>query len=115
LPAGWLLLALALPPAEPERVIALEQALALDPDSFLALSELAQRRCAAGQCREAVSLAEKAARLAPEDVRVWASYATVLAKAGQCAEAVSVKERAREVLGHRAKAAPVPLASCEGS
>lgn len=115
LPAGWLLLALALPPAEPERVTALEQALALDPDSFLALSELAQRRCAAGQCREAVSLAEKAARLAPEDVRVWASYATVLAKAGQCAEAVSVKERAREVLGHRAKAAPVPLASCEGS
>jgi cytochrome c-type biogenesis protein CcmH/NrfG len=101
LASGWLLLALALPQADPERVTDLERALERNPDSFLALSELALRRCADGHCSDGVELAERAVRIAPEDLRVLSACASVLSKAGQCARAVATQQRAVELLGHR--------------
>lgn len=102
LASGWLLLALSLPQGDAERVVDLEQALSKNPGSFLALSELAQRRCAEGHCAEAVALAERAVTLAPEDIRVLSACAAVQSKAGQCAGAVATQERALGVLSHRA-------------
>ncbi len=99
--SGWLLLALALPEA-PERTAALEQALVLEPDAFLALVELASRRCAEGRCAEGLALARRAVGLAPDDVRVVASAAAVMAKGGACAEAVSAQRHALELVPHGA-------------
>ncbi|MDP1823356.1 MAG: hypothetical protein Q8L48_08945 [Archangium sp.] len=103
--SGWLLLALALPPGDPERGVALERAVELEPLSGHALSELATFRCAEGRCSESLELVEKAVRLAPGDSRVHAAAAVVSMKAGQCGRAAVSQQRALEVLPHRASAA----------
>ena len=97
LAVGWALLGLALTdPAE--RTAALERAVDLDRQLFVAVSELAQMR-------GSVELAEQAVELAPDDVRVLTTAATVFSRAGQCERAQSVQQHAFEVLPHHASAA----------
>ena len=99
------MLALSLPSSDPARVQALEQAVALDAQSALALSELAKVRCAEGKCTEGVELAERARDLAPGDPRVQAASAAVFLQAGDCGKAVVAQQRALEVLSHDAPVA----------
>jgi predicted Zn-dependent protease len=100
-----LLLALALPSSDPARTQALEQAAALDPESALALSELAKVRCAEEKCPEGVELSTRATDLAPGDPRMQAAAASVFLQAGDCGKAVAAQQRALEVLPHRATSA----------
>lgn len=114
-----LLLALNLPRADPERLAALERAVALDPDSPIALSELALERVAGKQLDAALTLGEHAVALAPYSTRVLAAWAFTLRAGGHCPEAAAALKRAidfargdGEVIERLVKAS-MQLAPCE--
>lgn len=87
------LLALNLPEGD-ERTTTLERAIELDPESAIALSELAMERLRQRRVQEANSLAERAVLVAPYSLRVLVTRATVLGVKGDCAQAAATLRRA---------------------
>jgi tetratricopeptide (TPR) repeat protein len=96
---AWLFLSERLPQDDAAgREEALRRAAQADPESAIALNNLAWALLGAGRSGEALPLARKAATLAPWDSATLDTLAGVMADLGQCAEALQVQRRAIDVL-----------------
>lgn len=83
---------------------ALRRAVQADPESSMALNNLAWELLGAGRSGEALPLARKAALLAPWNAATLDTLAGVHADLGQCDEALEVQRRAIDVLPETASA-----------
>jgi tetratricopeptide (TPR) repeat protein len=100
-PRAWLLLRRSLPPGSPAREAALRRALAADPDSLVALNDLAWELVGRGEHEEALPLARRAVALAPWNPAAADTLACALEARGACAEALEVQARAVDLLEGR--------------
>jgi tetratricopeptide (TPR) repeat protein len=102
---AWLHLSVRLPKDDVAgREEALRRAVQADPESVVALNDLAWALLGSGRSGEALPLARKAVLLAPWDAAALDTLAGVVADLGQCDEALRVQRRAIDILPDGASA-----------